>query len=63
METNHHTKKYIDFHINLMSHKGKINEKVILNIAKKINLDIEKQETLMCALEEFVWKMDCIRQK
>ena len=37
----HKQKKYIDFHINLMSHKGKINEKVILNIAKKINLDIE----------------------
>ena len=28
-----------------------------------INLDIEKQETLMCGLEEFVWKIDCMRQK
>ena len=36
----HKQNKYIDYHIELMSHKGKINEKLLLKIAKKLNLNI-----------------------
>jgi len=38
----HQQKKYMEFHINLMKHNGRIDEKIIFEIAKKINLNISK---------------------
>mgnify|MGYP001282728587 FL=1 len=37
----HKQKKYIEYHIELMSHKGKINESVLFKIAKKLNLNMK----------------------
>ena len=38
----HQQKKYLEFHINLMKHNGRIDEKVLFEIAKNINLNISQ---------------------
>jgi len=38
----HRQKKYMEFHINLMKHNGRIDEKVLFEIAKKIDLNVSQ---------------------
>ena len=38
----HQQKKYMEFHINLMKHNGRIDEKVLFEIARKIDLNISQ---------------------
>ncbi len=36
----HNQNKYIDYHLELMKHQGKINKNLLLKIAKKLNLNL-----------------------
>ncbi len=61
----HKQKKYIDFHVNLMSHRGKINQKIITEVAEKINLDVNafKKNILNSDLMNIIDKNREIAQK